>query len=274
VRQVPGSTAKTAVTGPSADEPALFKNRVAILIEKLQHMADWLKIPNAPVWSAQQKRQIIRAIRRKQGDKLREWHLKKQFVEESQQTGTSCSIPDYKWAMILVRLKHREMEGPRRLTDSVQEANIAYATKASNDAKPIEQRAVALLRGARKKSKEHLIEKEASKIASAVQKEWFVQTKKSGPVKGAVSSITDDGLQYLVPLSVFDICSVVVPIIETSAPRIKLSVGHPDVWKTDPPSAVLVAAVRTTNPGAKIATIAREAVRSRRPTAGYAASES
>jgi hypothetical protein len=92
---------------------------------------------------------------------------------------------------------------------------------------PVEQRAFAILKGARRPSKKtkHPIEKRALELAKVVEAEWFTTPPKTGRPKGrwkrksaSYQRKGDQSFDALKPpLTVFDVVLIAVPVIENFA---------------------------------------------------------
>jgi hypothetical protein len=201
------------------------------------------------------ERKILRAIRRAKSEKLNAWHYQR-FKEESWKP----LRPTIKWANILVR---RAANEHRSLGLSVQprlnrEEIIKSSTSRTRPKlRPVERRAVQILRGARPKSKKNVVEARAVALAAAVNRDWFSANKAPGRPRGASSCkrIEERDNLYQVPLSVTEIIAAVMPSIEDLAgasnePRISVL-------------RALVAAVQIEFPGISRDSIARIATRVR-----------
>jgi hypothetical protein len=201
------------------------------------------------------KRTILRAIERAKSKKLNAWHYQ-QFKEK-----TWIPLrPTVKWANTLVR---RAANEHRFLGLSIQprlnrEEIIKNATSRTRPKlRPVERRAVQILRGARLKSKKNFLEERAEELANAVKRDWFSANKGPGRPRGASSckriEIRDHS--YQVPLSVTEVIAAVMPSIEDLA-------GASNE-RCIPVLRALVAAVQIAVPGISRDSIARIATRVR-----------
>jgi hypothetical protein len=198
------------------------------------------------------KRTILRAIQNAKSEKLNAWHYQ-QFKEK-----TWIPLrPTVKWANILVR---RAANEHRFLGLSIQprlnrEEIIKSSTSRTRPKlRPVERRAVQILRGARLKSKKNFLEERARRLANAVNRDWFSANKRP---RGASSCkrIEIRGHSYHVPLSVAEVIAAVTPSINDLAGT--SNKGCILVWRA------LLAAVQIALPGASRDSIARIATRVR-----------
>jgi hypothetical protein len=136
------------------------------------------------------------------------------------------------WLCYVIRLTNNKRTIGRRrgsaprttlalaIKDAATIANVSQLT-------PVEQRAFAILKGARRptKSTKHPIERRALQLAKAVEVEWFIIPSKIGRPKGkwkrkseSYQINRDQSFDALKPLlTVFDVVSIAVPVIEDLA---------------------------------------------------------
>ena len=210
-----------------------------------------------PVESANEsKRTILRAIQRAKSEKLNTWHYQ-QFKEK-----TWIPLrPTIKWANILVR---RAANEHRFLGLSIQprlnrEQIIKNSTSRTRPKlRPVERRAVQILRGARLKSKKNFLEERAEELANVVKRDWFSANKCAGRSRGTPSfkgiKIGQVSL-YDVPLSMTEAIAAVMPLIDDLAGMSNRAFI--------PVLPALVAAIQIDLPGASRHSIARIATRVR-----------
>jgi hypothetical protein len=203
------------------------------------------------------KRKILRAIERARSEKLNAWSYQR-FKEK---TWKRVPLrPTVRWAIILVRRAANEYPSLRLSSQprlNREEAIINATSITRFDLRPIERRAVEILRGSRPKSKKNVVEARAIALAARVNRDWFSANKAPGRSRGASSCkrIEIRGHSYYVPLSVTEVIATVMPSIEDLAgpsnePRIPLL-------------RALVAAVQIEFPGISRDSIARIATRVR-----------
>jgi hypothetical protein len=202
------------------------------------------------------KRNILRAIERKKSDKLNTLSYQR-FKQKS----WIPIRPTVEWATILVRraaIEHRslKLDVQPRLN---REDAIKHATSITlAELRPDEKRAVAILCGARPKSKKNHVEERAVRLATAVKRDWFSANKRAGRSRGAHSvKHIEIGkvLLYDVPLSMTEVIAAVMPSIYDLA-RMSNRACVPVL-------PALVAAVQISLPGASRDSIARLATRVR-----------
>jgi hypothetical protein len=126
---------------------------------------------------------------------------------------------------------------------------------ASETLNPVEERAVEILIGAKRKAKKNFVETKAIGLAAAVRREWFSYKGKRGRPKGARSQLKQTRVAVAdVSLSIEEVIIVVMRATEEIT-------GNP------PNSPVLVAAVRVEKPGASETSILTIAARIRKRSA-------
>jgi hypothetical protein len=216
-------------------------------------LAKHLDISEVDVWTAKQNRRINRAISRKRHGKLTTWHLKHR---QSNLAPVQATIPK---AILQAVFLKSELTKSRRSSDSDDLIKRAKQVKIE-DLRPVEQRAAALLAGAKKKPAKNAIEISAEKLATSIRPGW--KSKKGRPDGSGSSKVSLASLQYRVPLSAIDVCAAVLPIIEEITMSQMKPVGwNAEVTNDDPALNVVVAAVvaeiRTTKPASVVRAIYR-----------------
>jgi hypothetical protein len=147
-----------------------------------------------------------------------------QFLEESLILTTP---PDY-WLYYLVRLTYNKRTiGQRRGSVSGTRStsiNDAATIKNFDQLSPVEQRAHAILKGARppRKNTRHPIEKRAFDLAKAVKAEWFSEAVTVGRPKGKWQRKPPGAHEQSFdaekpPLTVLEVVLIAAPIIENFA---------------------------------------------------------
>jgi predicted DNA-binding protein (UPF0251 family) len=136
------------------------------------------------------------------------------------------------WVCYVIRLAiNKRTIGRRRGSALRATLSSAIADAATitnvNQLTPVEQRAFAILKGARRPTKKtkHPIEKRALELAKVVKAEWFTTPPKTGRPKGrwirkseSYQRKGDQSFDALKPrLTVFDVVLIAVPVIEDFA---------------------------------------------------------
>jgi hypothetical protein len=196
-------------------------------------------------------RTILRAIQRAKNEKLNAWSYQR-FKEKSSKRVPLR--PTVEWATILVRRAAIQIGLQPRLNREEAIKNATSITFA--ELRPDEKRAVAIVCGARRKSKKNFLEERARRLANAVKRDWFSANKGPGRPQGAKSCrIKIRGHSYHVPLSVAEVIAAVTPSISDLVGT--SNKGCIPVWRA------LLAAVQIALPGASRESIARIATRVR-----------
>jgi len=247
-----------------AQRAALVRGRHNDLSTQLEHLASELGVLDPKKWAGKQHRRINRAVYRRRHDKLTEWHIKNvppALIAESD--------PPIPMAIIQAVFLESKLSILRGCTTGRDDDLVKRATEITfDDLRPHEKRAAALINGAKRKAKrKHPIEEGAKKLAASL--EAFSVNQPVGRPKGSSPknimpvSVANDGDQavwsyYSVPLSITDMCEVVVPIIEeitgsriTSARGAKRTPGKNLAFKT------LMAAININIPGAEHSSVRR-----------------
>jgi hypothetical protein len=172
------------------------------------------------------KRRIVRAIANKKAGKLR----------------------SSRYDAFIRRQKNRiTREGAAALVRTTR----LKRKRASETLNPIEERAVEILIGAKRKPKKNFVEIKAIGLVAAVRREWFSYREKRGRPKGARSQFKQTRV------AVADVSLSIEEVILLVTRATKEITGNP------PSSAVLVAAVRIEKPGTSKASVLRIATRIR-----------
>jgi hypothetical protein len=201
-----------------AERAALIRSRHKHLSVKLEHLAGQCGTSDPKNWAAKIHRRINRAADRKRHDKLAAWHIKN--VAPVSTSENDAPIPKSIVQAVFLKSRLSELRGrPRGRDDDL----VKRAKRTSfEDLRPHEKQAAALINGAKRKAKKNLIEEAAEKLASSLilsANAPIGRPKGSPPNKIAPLVVSEDGDKgalnyYIVPLSITDVCEVIVPLIE------------------------------------------------------------
>jgi hypothetical protein len=202
-----------------AERAALIRGRHKHLSAKLEHLAGQLATSDPKNWAAKIHRRINRAADRKRHDKLTAWHIKN-VARPISTSENDAPIPKSIVQAVFLKSRLSELRGrPRGRDDDL----VKRAKRTSfDDLRPHEKQAAALIGGAKRKAKKNLIEEAAEKLASSLilsANAPIGRPKGSPPNKIAPLAVSEDGDKealnyYSVPLSITDMCEVIVPLIE------------------------------------------------------------
>jgi hypothetical protein len=236
--------------------PSLVRDRHNDLSSCVEHLACHLGTLDPEEWAAALHRRINRAIGRKRHEKLTSWHLKNIAMKP---TSEKTAVPK---AIVQSVFLKSALRKPGQSVDTDELIKRAKQIE-MGDLRPDEQRAAALLAGAKsaakRKPKEHPIEKSAERLVALILPPRKPRKASTGRPKGSGSAkIRMVGLEYKVPLSAIDVCAAVLPIIE----EVTKSQLKPAGWDTEPTKddlafEVVVAAVNTELSTTKRTSVAR-----------------
>jgi hypothetical protein len=151
-------------------------------------------VRNETEWTERQCYLLMRTIDQIITEKLRE----RRWVKMIGPWREVKHAPNQEWAVKLVRLKQREqmigqVGGHSRMNQEMAIRDGADA--ACDDLSPVEQRAVELVCGAKRKTRKNLIEERAIRLAECVLDDWFRTARPRGRPRGA-GTLGSDSRDY------------------------------------------------------------------------------
>jgi hypothetical protein len=206
----------------SADPKKHFKN----LETHLCTIAEGLKLADPKLQARVIRNKLVRRIDHRRSSIARNWRYGR-FVESWERENER---PDA-WLCYLVKLTNLNRKiGQRRGSKSITKRasarkeviEKASTVKTRDQLLPVEQRAFDLLKGHRRKSDKHPIERQAIQLAKAVDDEWFSGQQKGRP-KGKWRRKPDAEAQSFdalkPPMTLTDLVSIAREVIEDFAER-------------------------------------------------------